>query len=263
MTGDLIGFKKNLNKMIDIVYAGTSNALAVADQITFLWSVFLLANDSPKPLNYLFKRPLSFTWAELLAAKHDAYDLIQEKIRPEMLRLHPRSSYVPKRMAGGGEKLTITPAQCYELMGILNDIYSRFDVNSNQDIMLYDYMLEMLFEGSIEGKSEWMSGETVDFIVSLASFHLMRSGGNDDMIHVHDVHCRSGQLLTASFKEFQPINPRTSLFAGRTLSPIMTRIATFRFLLSGVKRFSVLKKIRLSFPMIHSVSVLQKRSETG
>ncbi|HBW37740.1 hypothetical protein [Desulfosporosinus sp. BICA1-9] len=254
MTQDLIGFKENLKRMIDIVYAGTSNALAVADQLTFLWSVFLLADDSPKPLNYPFKKSLSFTWSELLAIKHDAYDLIQEKILPRMLSRHPVSSYVPKRMAGGGEKLTITPAQCYELMGILNDIYYRLDVvrlnnaRLNLDIMLYDYMLEMLFEGSIEGKSEWMTGGSVNFIVSLASFHLMRSGGNDDTINVHDVHCRSGQLLTASFKEFQPINPRTSLFAGRTLSPIMTRIATFRFLLSGVRRFSILKKNPLVFP---------------
>ena len=251
MTEDYIGLRENLKKMIDIVYAGTSKALAVADQLTFLWSVFLLADDSPRSLNYPFKRRLSFTMAELLDEKHDTYDIIQQKILPEMLKRH--RGYVPKRMAGGGEKLTITPTQCYELMKILRATYSMLDVMklSNRhlhlDIMLYDYMLEMIFEGSIEGYLEWMSGEEVDFIVSLANFHLMRSGSNGDAINVHDVHCRSGQLLTASYKELS-INTRNSGFSGRSLSPIMTRIATFRLLLSGIKRFSVLNRDPLVFP---------------
>ncbi|MCE3198776.1 DNA methyltransferase family protein [Paenibacillus sonchi] len=248
MTEETTRLSKEIRDMIDIVYSGTNNALAVADQLTFFWSVFLLAADGPISLKYPYKMRTSYTWGELVDAEDDAYEVIQIKVLPELLKGHP--GYLPKRMASGGLKLTVTETQCYSLITIIDSIYKKLDgvpAFRTSLLALYDYMLDILFKGSIEGEDEWMSGESVDFIVSLVDSHL-RVEGRGDSIHIHDAHCRSGQLLTASYRELPFIDPRKSLISGRSLSPIMTRISTFRFLLSGIHRFSVLNRDPLVYP---------------
>lgn len=230
--------RARIEKLINIVYAGTSNALSVADQLTFFWSMLLLADDSPKKLKYPFKSRLSYTWAELRYAGSNSLDIIQGKVLPQM---KGGRSYLPKRMAKGGEKLTITPAQCHEIVESLSTIYDLLDhttiIEQNQSMerSLYDYMLNILFQESIEGAEGWMSEGLVSFLTTFVSF---QSSNLEEQISIYDVNCRSGQVLTTAYDGKSSI----SRLYGQSQSPIMTRIATFRLLLSGAKSFSILHK---------------------
>lgn len=233
-----------LNELISTIYSSTNSVLSVADQITFFWGIMLLADDSPRRLRYPYKSSLNYTWESLRHEKEYAYNIIQDRILPVM-KLH--RSYLPKRIAKGGEKLTITPMQCARIIEILSDIYiseeSWYQWGNGNDngLVIYDHLLNQLFDESIEGEELWIQEDLVDFLASFAMSHL------DYPKSIHDVNYRSGQFLTAMNTQMQNYwTKATFRLTGYSLSPVMTRIATLRLLLSGVKSFSLLNKNKIS-----------------
>lgn len=257
MNNEMDFLQKHLKNMIDMAYASTSSVLVVADQLTFLWSVYLFADDSPRKINYPFKRRLHYTWAELLGAKDDALELINIKVLKSMSITR---SYVPKWMGKGGEKLMLTSTQCAVILETLTTIYSLMEEqlpprrDLRYDSLLYDKMLDMLFGRSIEGEAEWLHYDSVDFMATLAAHHAMKMDSSPDGVHVLDVYCRSGQLLTGSYRENTRVVPRTSRFVGYNNSPIWRRITLMRLLLSQVRKFNV-----RTYPQFTTVRVLGKK----
>ncbi|WP_408895293.1 hypothetical protein [Paenibacillus taichungensis] len=238
--------KERVKELIDIIYAGTSNAMSVADQLTFFWSILLLAKDSPKKLSYPFKLKFSYTWEELRNAGEASFEIIHMKVLPEMKQ---GRSYLPKRMAKAGEKLTITPYQCSKIIECMSLIYDFIAPLKDQflDCLLYDYMLNILLQESIEGEDEWDSEGFINFLNSLSLFHTRNI---EERMSILDVNCRAGQLLTTNAD-----SNKTLRLCGLSQSQIMVRISTFRLLLVGAKKFSVRYKKDISINRVNDFSV--------
>ncbi|KQO18036.1 hypothetical protein [Paenibacillus sp. Leaf72] len=225
-----------INELISTVYSSTNSALSVADQITFFWGTMLLADDSPRRLTYAYKSSLNYTWKSLRIEKEYALKIIQDRILP-IMKSH--RSYLPKRIAKGGDKLTITAIQCVKIIEILSEIYNSQESwylwDDPSDLSMYDHLLSQLFEESVDGQEVWIPEKFADFLTSFAMHH------SDHPKSIHDINCRSGQLLTAMNTQMHKLWGNAAFkLTGYSISPVMTRISTFRLLLNGVKKFSIL-----------------------